>query len=540
MSSTTPKRGAELLRSATKKIQSARVLAGAAVGPKKDEPKEKEQEPYAGPLVSLLTDVCRSSGFAYGEVWIRPFRTHRDTDGSKLAQWEYHMHHSGYYFVNKDTFKEAVPGKTVPDEFLPLVGELTYTKGVGVVGYAWQRGEPDWQDLSAVTIINEFLQSDRWITSDKFQKYFDYSVAVPVRHPTWTKVMAVLVFYRSRSAFHGATTEAACAELGNVLANVKTVFPKAYELQKAHEAWERSKELHTEMLRESGSPMASRENMLVSPSGRSIGASSKWSESDQEGDLNEYGFEEGLKGRIKRAMRHHLVHTATQRFKEAGKKMQQRSKNTWETAQTKMTLKWEEMEHKWEPGSFRGKVMTYLKKFKGVGAGPLKGTNPTYCLWTFVGSFLALVCVTGMDDGVGKIQVGERALYALVTSFGAVSLILFSTPNSPFGQPRNVIGGHVLSATTAIVLQYLKPTFMTQFVMNAFAPSVAIFLMSYTGLMHPPAAACCTIYVSGGADKQHIGWLYVFYPVLADTMIMFILALVINNMSNQRQYPLYW
>eukprot|EP00961_Rhodomonas_salina_P299589 3939053-Rhodomonas_salina.1 len=195
MSSTTPKRGAELLRSATKKIQSARVLAGAAVGPKKDEPKEKEQEPYAGPLVSLLTDVCRSSGFAYGEVtctaapgslggiasnsdaayagsqvWIRPFRTHRDTDGSKLAQWEYHMHHSGYYFVNKDTFKvahfptaalplprdvaallrsrshshvlscpyEAVPGKTVPDEFLPLVGELTYTKGVGVVGYAWQ------------------------------------------------------------------------------------------------------------------------------------------------------------------------------------------------------------------------------------------------------------------------------------------------------------------------------------------------------------------------------------------------------------------
>lgn len=174
MSSTTPKRGAELLRSATKKIQSARVLAGAAVGPKKDEPKEKEQEPYAGPLVSLLTDVCRSSGFAYGEVtctaapgslggiasnsdaayagsqvWIRPFRTHRDTvsqvccvlsvlrvgedhrsstltffrgvlcilqDGSKLAQWEYHMHHSGYYFVNKDTFKVA----HFPTAALPL------------------------------------------------------------------------------------------------------------------------------------------------------------------------------------------------------------------------------------------------------------------------------------------------------------------------------------------------------------------------------------------------------------------------------------
>lgn len=58
--------------------------------------------------------------------------------------------------------------------------------------------------------------------------------------------------------------------------------------------------------------------------------------------------------------------------------------------------------------------------------------------------------------------------------------------------------------------------------------------------MHPPAAACCTIYVSGGLKMQHVGWLYIFFPVLADTMIMFILALFINNMSNQRQYPLYW
>jgi hypothetical protein len=34
--------------------------------------------------------------------------------------------------------QEAVEGKTVMDEFMPIVANLTYNKGVGLVGYAWQ------------------------------------------------------------------------------------------------------------------------------------------------------------------------------------------------------------------------------------------------------------------------------------------------------------------------------------------------------------------------------------------------------------------
>jgi hypothetical protein len=64
----TPKRGADLLKSATKKILATRALAGVA---KKDKPPEKaERERYPGPIVALLSDVCKSTGFAYAEVMI--------------------------------------------------------------------------------------------------------------------------------------------------------------------------------------------------------------------------------------------------------------------------------------------------------------------------------------------------------------------------------------------------------------------------------------------------------------------------------------
>ena len=47
------------------------------------------------------------------------------------------------------------------------------------------------------------------------------------------------------------------------------------------------------------------------------------------------------------------------------------------------------------------------------------------------------------------------ALMMILGSFGASCLLIFAYPASPFAQPRNVIGGHVIATFTGILFMTL-------------------------------------------------------------------------------------
>lgn len=57
-----------------------------------------------------------------------------------------------------------------------------------------------------------------------------------------------------------------------------------------------------------------------------------------------------------------------------------------------------------------------------------------------------------------------------------------------------------------------------------------------------PGGATALIYVIGSQKIQSLGWLYPLTPIALGTVIMLLIALIVNNMSNndKRHYPIYW
>ena len=370
-----------------------------------EEEAEREEAEYAGPLKALLKDVCDSAGFAFGEVWIRPRRIVPEQEGIRV-QWEFVMRYSGQYYINPVKFAEARNIQGVLDSFLKIAQDVRYVKGQGIPGLAWARGDTNWQNLSAYEVLDEQLQADG--RSEVMMKMFDASVAVPVRHPHLSKVMAVMVFYRHR----GESQEAMPAmldptkneNLKRLLDHACLVAPKAVDYHDLLPQWKNAQHAWAEALMEE------------------TGSDLQRDEEEVDEDFNMYSFTDS---RYTLFLRRQGAQV-TAAFMNMKQQFESRSRTL--TA----------VEAEWAKGKFASQFTAYLGKFKGTGGAPPAKTDRNYCMWTFLGSFLAIVSMTYLDYRVGFYMHNEYPLYALVPSFSAVALILFSTPTSPFGQPRNV------------------------------------------------------------------------------------------------------
>jgi len=472
--------------------------------PKEEEVPEYEPKEYPGAMGSVLQDICEAAGFAFAEVWTRPKFEVPAPDGQGVqVQWDHLLKYGDVTYINYSAFPEArnLAGKL--DDFKSSGRDVSYARNNSIPGLAWNRHDVDWQDLSVYDVLDETLQADPRISLA--MEMFDASIALPVLHPVYKKLSAVLVFYRNR---HVTNAAAVCnapeyynhPALVALFNNAKDLAPLALEYEQAMPQWHQIRE-------------SCRHEFDTDTGGVR--------QKDGNGhDLRGYEEPTSLIGYL----RSRAATTVS---------LLKRNENF---------QKLSSMEAEWEKGKLASWLVTYTNKWKGAGGAAAKGTDFNYCKWVFFGSICAIGAMTFIDDMVDEYTYNDAyTLYALVTHFSAVALILFSTPTSPYGQPRNVIGGHVLSAVIAVVMDSNKEFFgVTQVMMNALAPTTAIGAMTWTGLMHPPAAACCFIFVSGGPRIKNLGYLYIFFPVLLDVGIMLFLALVINNACETRKYPVYW
>src|SRR5215510_6339458 len=62
---------------------------------------------------------------------------------------------------------------------------------------------------------------------------------------------------------------------------------------------------------------------------------------------------------------------------------------------------------------------------------------------SWVGAFLGIVAVTLPQQFV---HLGATANIMLIGSFGASAVLIYGLPRAELAQPRNLIGGHVISA----------------------------------------------------------------------------------------------
>ncbi len=151
-------------------------------------------------------------------------------------------------------------------------------------------------------------------------------------------------------------------------------------------------------------------------------------------------------------------------------------------------------------------------------------------LLSFVGSFTSIALLGYLN---GKLPVGSDNFF-LLASFGASCVIIYSAKSSPFAQPRNLIGGHVISAFIGVTIHYLIPDDL--WLAGALAVASCILAMQITQTLHPPGGATCLTAIIGSEKIRSMGYWYILNPVLLGVIIIFLLALVFNNITSG-SYP---
>ncbi|HBT96714.1 MAG TPA: HPP family protein, partial [Desulfobulbaceae bacterium] len=90
-------------------------------------------------------------------------------------------------------------------------------------------------------------------------------------------------------------------------------------------------------------------------------------------------------------------------------------------------------------------LKTYFAKMRGQGHAPPLVSFPEV-LWSWLGALVGIGLVAYLDAQF----VDKFGLMFLVGSFGASAVLVYGAPKSPLAQPRNVLGGHVVSALVGI------------------------------------------------------------------------------------------
>lgn len=120
----------------------------------------------------------------------------------------------------------------------------------------------------------------------------------------------------------------------------------------------------------------------------------------------------------------------------------------------------------------------------------------------------------------------------MIPSFGASVILLYTACHAPMSQPRNVIGGHIVSAFAGISTYQL---FGNGWGAITLAVVLAMTLMTLTGTLHPPGGATAFVAVYSGQNFN-----FIIAPVTIGSIILILVALLINNLSSTRKYPQYW
>ena len=151
-------------------------------------------------------------------------------------------------------------------------------------------------------------------------------------------------------------------------------------------------------------------------------------------------------------------------------------------------------------------------------------------LWTFIGSFVGVGLIGFLNSYY--LNAGDNLF--LIGSFGASSVLIYGVINSPLAQPRNLIGGHLISAIVGVTINMLVPE---TWLAAALAVSISIVLMQITKTLHPPGGATALVAIIGSDKIKALGYFYVISPVLSGVIVLFFAALIFNNLTPNRSYP---
>jgi CBS-domain-containing membrane protein len=179
-------------------------------------------------------------------------------------------------------------------------------------------------------------------------------------------------------------------------------------------------------------------------------------------------------------------------------------------------------------------LRAYLEKMRGSIHGSPPRVSNSEILWSWIGGFLGIAAVAWLN----QFYFTGTDMTLLIGSFGASAVLVYGAVRSPLAQPRNLVGGHVISAVigvTAWTLLHPLP-----WLAAALSVSTAIAAMHLTRTLHPPGGATALIAVIGSQQIHDLGYLYVLIPATAGSLLLLLVGLLVNNIPQSRRYPEVW
>lgn len=138
------------------------------------------------------------------------------------------------------------------------------------------------------------------------------------------------------------------------------------------------------------------------------------------------------------------------------------------------------------------------------------------------GAALCITLLASLD------RAGGATLW-LMAPFGATMVLLFALPASPLAQPRNIVGGHLLTALVGLAL--LHGVGVTAWSLGL-GVGLAIALMMITRTTHPPAGANPLLIMLSGES-----WSFALNPVLTGTLLIVLFGVLYHRLTGERLYP---
>ncbi|WP_320007448.1 HPP family protein [Maridesulfovibrio sp.] len=177
--------------------------------------------------------------------------------------------------------------------------------------------------------------------------------------------------------------------------------------------------------------------------------------------------------------------------------------------------------------------MNYFDKMKGGGQCPPR-TCLSEILWSWIGAFCGILPVAILNYNI----FAGTDLVFIIGSFGASAVLIYGAITSPLAQPRNLIGGHIMSALIGVACYKMFPDQLCLAAPLAVATAIAV--MHATNTLHPPGGASALIAVIGSPKLHALGYWYAVVPVGLSALIMLVVAVLVNNMAKARRYPVFW
>lgn len=179
-------------------------------------------------------------------------------------------------------------------------------------------------------------------------------------------------------------------------------------------------------------------------------------------------------------------------------------------------------------------LRAYLSKMRGTTTRRPPRVSSSEIIWSWVGGFFGI----GACALVHQYWFSSQDLTLLVSSFGASAVLVYGAIRSPLAQPRNLVGGHIVSAIVGVLVWKLLHPF--PWLAAAVAVATAIAVMHATRTLHPPGGATALLAVIGSENIHDMGFYYVLVPATLGPLILLLVALVVNNIPGSRRYPEIW